>query len=141
MISINLPLGRGKLAAGVREAEAKRRAADRDRAQRENELAAEAKLALYRFSDADRKIGLYRDTLLPMARQSLAVNRKAFEAGKAGFTDVLDAERVLLEFELSLERAQADRATELARLEMLVGRELTDSPGGTAAQETEGEGS
>ncbi len=59
-----------------------------------------------------------------MARQSLETNRSAFQVGKVGFLDVLDAERVLLEFRLALARATADQAQELARLEMLAGGQL-----------------
>ncbi len=129
MVSINLPLWRGKLEAGLREAEARRRAAERDADERENAVAAELKLALYRYEDARRKISLYRDTLLPMARQSLEASRSAFQVGNASFLDVLDAERVLLEFRLSLERAIADQAQELARLEMLAGGSLAKQEG------------
>lgn len=125
MVSVNLPLWRGKLEAGLREAEARRRAAEQSAVERENALASELKLALYRYEDARRKVNLFRDTLLPMASQSLETNRSAFKVGKVDFLDVLDAERILLEFRLSLERAIADQAQELARLEMLTGTPLT----------------
>jgi outer membrane protein TolC len=54
------------------------------------------------------------------------VAQKAFAAGRAGFLDLIDAQRTLLEFELAYERALADRAINLAELEMLAGRELTE---------------
>ena len=38
--------------------------------------------------------------------------------------DLIDAQRTLLEFELSYERALADRTTMLAQLETIVGQEL-----------------
>ena len=44
---------------------------------------------------------------------------------------LIDAERVLLEFQLSYERALANRTQRLAELEMLVGREV---PRGKAEQ-------
>jgi outer membrane protein TolC len=90
-------------------------------------------MELYNFRDAERKIDLYRDTLVPKAQQSFTVIQKAFTAGKTDFLDVVDAERTLLEFELSYERALADRAQRLAKLEMLIGKEVpryeTSSPG------------
>jgi outer membrane protein TolC len=64
---------------------------------------------------------LYGDTLLPKARESLKATEAAFRAGRASFTDLVDAERVLLEFQLSQERALASYAQRLAELEMLVG--------------------
>jgi outer membrane protein TolC len=81
-------------------------------------------MELYNFRDAERKIDLYRDTLVPKAKQSYNVIQKAFTTGKTDFLDVVDAERTLLEFELSYERALADRAQRLAKLEELIGQEI-----------------
>ena len=52
----------------------------------------------------------------------------AFTAGEASFLDLIDAQRTLLEFQLSYERALADQSTRLAQLEALVGVELTQAP-------------
>lgn len=124
MVSVNLPIWRDRYRAGEREARARHRAAQRVRAERENALGSELKMVLYGFRDAERKIDLYRDTLVPKAHQSLRATETAFRAGTAGFLDLVDAERILLEFELSYERALADRAQRLAELNMLVGREI-----------------
>ena len=60
-------------------------------------------------------------------------------AGQFPFwADLIDAERILLEFQLSNERALADHARGLARLEMLVGRELP-AVGDEAAEEEQEE--
>ncbi len=124
MASINLPIWFGKLRAGVREAEARRRVALRAKRDRENWLSSEIRMVLYRFRDAERKIDLYRDTLVPKGKQSLKASETAFRAGTASFLDVMDAIRILLEFELSYERALADHAQRLAQVEMLVGRQI-----------------
>jgi len=125
MASVNLPIWYDKLAAGVREARYRQWAASLARRQRANDLAAQAKLVLYRLRDAERKIDLYRDTLVPKATEAVRTSESAFRSGKAGFTDLIDAQRAMLEFELAAERASADRAQRLAELETLVGRELT----------------
>ena len=104
MFSLNIPLWGRKNRAAVNEAKEMQRSAEQARDNRENELAAELQTALYRWRDSERKIRLYRDSLLPKARQSLAVSQRAFEAGNAGFLDLVDAQRMLLELELSLER-------------------------------------
>ena len=131
-VQLNLPIWFGKYSAGVREAKASHLAAMKTRHDRENSLLVELQLALYNFRDAGRKIRLYRDSLLPKARQSLQVSQQAFEAGRASFLDLIDAERTLLEFQLLYERALADHAQRLAELEMLVGEELprVESPSG-----------
>ncbi len=123
-VSVNLPIWAKKYAAGVREAEARYWAALKAKADRENALSSDLKMVLYRFRDAARKVDLYGDTLLPKAQQSLKATEAAFRAGEATFTDLVDAERVMLEFALSKERALANHAQRLAELEMLIGREL-----------------
>lgn len=124
-ISINLPLWHEKYDAGVREGLARFGAATKERVDRTNMLKADLKTAIYYFHDAKRKINLYRDTLVPKAKQSIKATEAAFRGGTAGFTDLIDAERVLLEFQLAFERALTDRGNRLAEIEMLVGRELT----------------
>lgn len=124
MFSINLPIWHRKYAAAVREAEKRYQAALEERADRENRLASDLEMALYRFRDAERKIELYRDTLIPRAEQSLEVSRQGFTAAEVDFLDIIDAERILLEFQLSFERAMADRSQRLAEIEMLVGTEI-----------------
>ncbi len=93
-----------------------------------NSLGWQLKTALYRFRDGERKINLYRDTLLPKAEESLKVTEAGFRTAKGTFTDLVDAQRILLEFGLSFERAFADRSQALARLEMLVGSEIAPAP-------------
>ena len=123
-VSINLPIWAQKYSAGVRQARARYNAARRDRTEVANSLSWQLKTALYRFRDGERKIGLYRDTLLPKAEEALKVTESGFRATKGTFTDLVDAQRILLEFGLSLERAFADRSQALARLEMLVGSRI-----------------
>ena len=123
-ISINLPFWHEKYDAGVREALARFGAATQERVDRQNTLEADLKTAIYYFHDAERKIDLYRDTLVPKAKQSIKATESAFRSSTAGFIDLIDAERVLLEFQLAFERALTDRGIRLAEIEMLVGRAL-----------------
>jgi len=124
MISVNLPIWRDKYRAAEREAIARHEASLKERTNRENSLVADLEMALYGFRDAERKIDLYRDTLIPKAKQSLKVTQQAYEAGATDFLDLIDSQRALLEFELSYERALANRAQKLAEIEMLVGMEI-----------------
>ena len=124
MFSINLPIWREKLDAGLREARYQHRAAVRGKTQKLNTLNAQLKLALYRFRDGDRKIDLYRDTLLPKAVESVKASEASFRTGRSTFLDLIDAQRVMLAFELAYERALSNRAQKLAELEMLVGKQI-----------------
>ncbi len=124
MVSVNIPIWHGKYRAEKREAEARYRAAQKEHQNIENNLVSEAKMVLYRIEDSQRKIGLYRDTLIPQTKEALDVSLQSFKAGEATFLDIIDAQRTLLEFQLSMERALADLATRIAQLEMIVGKEI-----------------
>jgi outer membrane protein, heavy metal efflux system len=105
----------------VREAETLYEATRQEREDRANLLSTELELALFKYQDADRRIALYRDALIPKADQSVKVIQRSFEAGKSDFLFLIDAQRVLLEFELAYERAVADREQGLATVQKLVG--------------------
>ncbi|MBW2099717.1 MAG: TolC family protein [Deltaproteobacteria bacterium] len=124
MLSINIPIRWGKYRAIERQAHNRYRAFQHERTDRENRLAADVKLTLYKYHDAERKIDLYKNTLTPKAEQSIQVNIQTYIAGKGTFLDVIDSVRLLLEFKLAFERAVVDRSQRLAELEMLVGKQL-----------------
>lgn len=123
MFSLNVPLWGAKNRAAVNEAKELRQSAEESLASRKNELASELQSALYRYRDSERKVRLFRDSLLPKARQSLAVAQRAFSAGTGEFLDLVDAQRTQLELELSLERARSDRLIAHAEVARLTGRE------------------
>jgi len=124
MASINLPIWHKKYQAAEKEAELGYLAAMSQRSDKQNLLISRLEMTLFKFRDAQRKIDLYRHSLVPKARQALEVAQRAFAAGTASFLDVIDAERTLLTFELESERALADRAQRLAEMEMLIGRDI-----------------
>ena len=124
MFSINIPIWYDKYRAGEKEAYAKWRAANNSIIATSNSLIADVKMAFYQFCDARRRIRLYSNSLIPKGIESLEVTQKGFESGKLDFTDLIDAERAILEFHLSYERALVDHAQSLAKLEMLTGKEL-----------------
>lgn len=125
MGSMSLPLWWGKYRAGLREAETRLAAARKTLAEKENLLSAELQLTLYKFRDAQRKASLFRDTLTPLAKNSLDVAEQSYKAGKVDFLELIDAQRLLLEFQLSYQRAVADREQQLAHVETLIGKEVT----------------
>ena len=135
-LGIELPLWRGRIEAGVRQAEAELLAARARLSEAHNRLGAELELALYRLRDAHRRMLLYRDALVIKGRQSVQSVTVAYQADTAGFLDLIDAERALLEFELALARARADVAQSRAQAERLSGAPLTsDLPAPDAPSE------
>lgn len=134
-LSINLPIWREKYDAGVREAIARRMAAAARRGDTLNQLASELQQAIFEHQDAQRRIELYRDTLVPKAKESLQASLASFEQGQVDFLDLVETQRTLLEFELAIEQALVDRATSYARIERLVGSRLEELTNTAAAED------
>jgi outer membrane protein TolC len=122
--SISLPIWFGKNSARKSEARARRRAAEYRLLDSENRLVVVAEGLLFEYANALRRTRLYRDGLVPKARQSLNAIYAAYRAGEADFLNVLDAQRQLLDFELTVAREQTVLATRRAQLEALSGTEL-----------------
>jgi outer membrane protein, heavy metal efflux system len=123
-VTLNIPFWWEKRRAAVREGEAKEHSTERSGVATKQALLSDVQLALYKYRDAQRKIDLYQNALIPKAEESLAVTLEAFQAGIRSSIDLIDAENSLLEFELSYIRALADQAQRLAELEMLVGVDI-----------------
>jgi outer membrane protein, heavy metal efflux system len=122
-VMVNLPIWPEKYGSAIREARAMRDAAELTLEDRRLQVEASLKRALYEFRDAERRIDLYANTLLPMARQSLQVSETTYRAadGRGSFLEVIEAQRVLLEFELAHERALTDRFQRLGEIQRLIG--------------------
>ncbi len=135
LLSVNVPIWRDKLDAAVRAARHGQVALSARRDQAASDLEAELATELYHVRDARRKIELYVGTLIPKAREHLRVTQTAYASGASDFADVIDALRVLLEFELSHDRALTDHAARRAALERLIGGAL-EPPGHADAAPT-----
>lgn len=133
MASINLPIWNERSNAERSEALAAFGAATRRQVDRRNELEAELRLASYRFRDADRRSELYRETLVPMAREAMDAAEAAYAAGQTGFDALTQTQTALQELQLTRERIAVDRFEAIAELERLVGRALTDLPTGNGS--------
>jgi outer membrane protein TolC len=120
-LSLNIPLYWEKNRAAVEEAQLRQRSVEERRKDREYMLTADFARAKFDLRDAERKIALFTHTLIPKVEESIEASYTAYESGQAGFLDVLDSERRLLDFELSLSRAQSDRAIATTQLFMLSG--------------------
>jgi len=125
-IGFTLPIWRSKYDAGVKEADAMLRQQQFKRDQQLNTFHAETVTALFKLRDAQRQIDLYEKTLLPKANESLVATQRAYSTGAAPFADTIDAQRMLLNFELSFARAITDHHQARIVLEKLTGQSLTN---------------
>ncbi len=91
-----------------------------------NQTLYDVKTAHFSLDAARREIELYEKTLIPDARQSLEVAEVDYEGARIDFLDYLDAQRTLLEFNISLFNARRDFGKALAELERAVGGSLME---------------
>lgn len=119
MVSVNVPLWRGRYRAARREAAAELEAAQASYADRFNKIESESRLAHYELRDALRQVRLFEDSLIPRARQTLSIVESDYRAGASSFLDLLEAQRSLLDLELGALRARTDAFVRSSRWDRL----------------------
>ena len=124
VFQINLPLWQDSYRSSARQAQAQKASIEQQKIETENVLLTKAAQSLYEYRDSIRKIRLYRNTLIPKSRELLQASEAAYREGTIDFLSLVDAQRMLLDYHLSLQRAIADNQQKLAELEMLAGTEL-----------------
>ena len=125
MFSMNIPLWQDKYKAAERQAKANVRKIQGQRIDIENKILSRAFEVLYDIEDSQRKTHLYGNILVSKAEELVQASETAYKAGTIGFLSLIDAQRMLLKYELDYERAVTNNQQKLAELEMLIGTELS----------------
>lgn len=120
-LSLSLPIWGSSYSAAEREARFRGEAARQRIVDAQSRIQASVEEQAYRVDDAARRIGLYRDSLIPRANESLELTLASYRTGSATVLDLIDSERALLEFELSFWRACREHLQGKARLKALTG--------------------
>ncbi len=125
-LSMNIPIfQKRKYDAGVREANARLKSSEKAYKNMENMTLFGVKDYHFKVQTAERLVSLYRDSIIPQAEQSLKAAEIGYQAGKVDFLNLIDSQRVLLDFNLAFYRAVADFGINIAKLERVVGVELS----------------
>jgi len=123
-VTIRFPIDRRKWRERAAERGAMvRRAKAAYRAGRAN-LRDAARAAFANLQRADAEVILLETGLVPQARQSLDASRSGYRVDKVDFLSLIDSQVSLLEANLSLVRAIADRRVAFAALERTIGEKL-----------------
>lgn len=70
----------------------------------------------------------YEQAILPQAHQQVQVALAAFEAGRADFLELIDAQRMLRDAEITYAKQRADYEQGLSNLRLAIGRDLPAAP-------------
>ena len=121
-IAINVPLQLGRRKAAVDEAEARLLQRKSEEAVVVDQLLAEITTAQERAREAHHVLELYRQRLVPAARDRVASVRAGFEVGRSELETLIETDRKLRDIELAGEIALADLNRRTAELDRAVGR-------------------
>ncbi|MSU25065.1 MAG: hypothetical protein EXS32_14755 [Opitutus sp.] len=126
-VAISLPwVNDAKYRSAQREAARRHEAAELDAAVLRSKTAAEVRDMWQRLDTARRNADLYRDRLLPLSRQAADQARAGLLTGKASVTDLVTAQRALVDVQTNLASHLADSHRYAAMLQTLAG--ATDHP-------------
>lgn len=119
MVGISIPLWQNRYRAERREAAANLRAVEWDYQARYQRTQADLQMAVFEWQDAKRRVELFETSLIPRARQALAILEADYRTGRSGFLDLLNAQRALLELDLALLQAKNEEFIRMAQWERL----------------------
>ena len=123
MFSFNVPLWFSKNNALIQSADSEIKSARNSYTNKELQLLAETQFIIYKLKDSLRQARLYNESLVPRAMQTLQVTKSAYEAGSVDFLSLIDAQRMLLQFQLSYYKYATSYYQFLAKLKKITGDE------------------
>jgi cobalt-zinc-cadmium efflux system outer membrane protein len=123
-VSVNLPLYRKRLDAGIRASEAQATATARQYDSLRDRTTAEVKDLFVQATSQYALIKLFRDAIIPKADQTLRVSASAYGLGKTDFLQLIDNWQELLRFQIMYQRLESQLQQTLATLDRVVGGEL-----------------
>jgi outer membrane protein TolC len=128
-VSFTVPwVNPGKYSAAVREAKENLAAAQHAFERTNAESLGALRDALEKVHTLKHHVDLFRDKLVPQARQAFEANQFAYETGKASFLEWITAQRNLRDLEAMGQQHIADYNAALAELEAVVGADLNLFP-------------
>lgn len=120
-LSFTLPIDQGKYRASVDAAHAQARRSASILEDQRAIMLADLASDYASVEEAARSLALYRDELVPLARDALEVARADYGSGRGDFLNVLTAEEHRLDTEIGLARTQSEYYQRLAELERASG--------------------
>lgn len=118
---VNLPIYRKRLDSSVRSAEAKVVSTVREYDSLRDGTLEEVTDLLAQAHSQEELLILFREDILPKARQTLEVSNQAYNVGEVDFLQLVDNWQQLLRYEVNYRRLEASLRQTLAELERVVG--------------------
>ena len=87
---------------------------------------------LKKIQTSAQQYELYRDEILPVARQTVEASRSAYEASTGGFLELITTRRTLQDVESAALNHLADHEAAIAELDAIIGGTRPDRPSGNS---------
>ncbi|MFH0907337.1 MAG: TolC family protein [bacterium] len=120
LATLTLPIWRDRIAAQIAQAQAGQRAAAARLSNEQIMLTVDFAMKSYDYREVTRMLALLQDQLIPKARKSLDIARSGYLSGQIDFFNLVDAERMLLGFQLDEVEARTRREIVLAELSLMI---------------------
>lgn len=124
-IGINIPLWRGKYNASEAEAAIRLTASQKRFEDITNDTAARVNEYYQEIMTYKDQLALYTHALIPQSEQTFKASEIGYISGKVDFLNLLESERMVLQIKTGYFKNLSDSRKSLARLERLVGQDLT----------------
>jgi outer membrane protein TolC len=133
--TVNVPVFyKTKQREAVKQATEEVLSAEQGRDNRVNELQFELKQQYLAAQAAKQLLDLYSKAVVPQSSLALESSMSAYEVGNVDFLTMLANFTTVLNYEVDYYRQLADYQIALARMEPLVGMELTSAPGDVSSE-------
>ena len=131
-VNMNVPLNNCRREAAAREASAKVEQRRWEYESRLDEIHAEVQTAYAQLLETDKVLAVYRQTILPAAKQYLDSAQGNYTANTLDFLHLIDAQRRLIQLREQYEGAVAEREQRWAEMERAAGGPLPPAPSSEA---------
>lgn len=121
---ITLPINRQRIRAGIAESLAMRQAAEARLRAAESDVKARLVISLSSLSDANRILNDYQNRIIPLAKELLNTQLTEYGSGEGNFLDIIDTERLLVDFKKLILRARVDKLKYFSEIEEITGKDL-----------------
>jgi outer membrane protein TolC len=122
--SVNVPIYRQRLDAGVREAESRMVSTTRQYDSLRDRTAEAVKDLYVQATSQYDLVKLFGDDIIPKSQQTLEVSQGAYQVGTVDFLQLIDNWQQLLRFQIAYHRLESQLQQTLATLERVVGGQL-----------------
>jgi outer membrane protein TolC len=129
-LAMNLPwLNRARHEGETKQADAATDVSQAELEARTTTVFLEIRLAQIDVLAAQRRVKLYRDTLLPQAEAAFKASTAAYQNNRAEFTNLIDSQNLLLDIQTAYYKASAETDAGIAQLERAMGAPLAVKTG------------